>query len=92
MNKLINSAARPNLAGRAKLFAGVNAQRSLHTPLGTTSTKDDAFQVSCKQYRRLQLHERASLRQLTQAVEFGRGFIGSSRLEKSRICGHKWSE
>jgi len=45
MNNLLKTVTRPNLANKAKLLSGVNS-RSLHTPLGTTRSKDDAFQVS----------------------------------------------
>jgi len=46
MNSLLKQAVKPSsLLTRAKPFSGVS-QRSLHTPLGTTSKKDDSYQVS----------------------------------------------
>ena len=46
MNNLLKTATRPSMANRAKLFSAAPSQRALHTPLGSSQTKDDAFQVS----------------------------------------------
>ena len=46
MQNLFKTATRPSFANKAKFMTGMNGQRSLHTPLGTTRAKDDAFQVS----------------------------------------------
>ena len=45
MYKLLQTAARPkNFTARVKPFSGVTT-RSLHTPLGSTKTVDESFQV-----------------------------------------------
>jgi len=44
MNNLLKTATRPSMANRAKLFSAAPSQRALHTPLGSSQIKDDAFQ------------------------------------------------
>lgn len=43
MNNLLKTASRPQTS--KTLLGAVQAQRSFHTPLGTTMSKDDAFKV-----------------------------------------------
>ena len=43
MNNLLKTASRPQTS--KSLLGAVQAQRSFHTPLGTTKSKDDAFKV-----------------------------------------------
>lgn len=47
MNNLLKTATRPNaFASKINRFGGAVSQRSLHTPIGSTKQKDEAFQVS----------------------------------------------